>query len=130
MWSVDLDRARIVAVLERYLDQLARLRDDLDDAPAERRAVAVLQDRLQRRGERRFSIHLFASEQPGRRERSRWVIPLDRDRDFEHEWYGVGVVHGRLEPGDAIVVTIGDLVLWPGGPLRPVLRGVRWRPDR
>ena len=114
-------------VLERYLADLSSLRADLRRAPTERRAAAVVYDRWGSRGVTQFSVHLFATAEPTRRGRSRWSFAVDRDVGFDGDWYGVATVHGVIEPGAAVAVSIDDLVIWPGGPLRPLMRGVRWR---
>jgi hypothetical protein len=131
--------------LERYLAELDELRADLTALPARSLAVAVLDHEsagssvfealgaLRRLGAPGppggAFVHVWDAKDPVRSSRSTWSFPivLDAGKDLLR-WWGIATLHGRLEPGAAIAVTISGRTFLPVGPLRPLIRGARWRP--
>lgn len=71
-------------------------------------------------------VHVYRSLTPVDGERSTWSFPLDRVAPVRDEWRGSATIHGQLEPGAGVAVTIDRVFVEPTGPLRPLVRGVRW----
>lgn len=114
-------------VLERYLADLERLRSRLDRVESCELAVAVVEDRWRSRSAgREATVHLYRVASPSRRDRSAWSFAVADDVPIPAGTCGLGTVHGTLEPGAAIAVTLDGVLLMPVGPLRPLMRGVRW----
>jgi hypothetical protein len=116
-------------VLERYLADLDRLRAGVVGLDAVELAVAVVEDRMRSRtAGRQASILVWASAEPTRRDRARWSFAVPPDAAVESGTFTIGVVHGALEPGAGVAVTVNGVLVLPAGPLRPLMRGARWRP--
>lgn len=137
-------------MLEQYLVDLDRLRDDPASLPCERRALAVLDRESGSRwqtwlgyvaairspvaaavrsgtGRERPFVHVWSSAAPAMGERSAYSFPVDAlAGDWSSDAYVAGVIVGHIAPGRAVGVRLDGRLFLPVGPLRPLVNGARW----
>jgi hypothetical protein len=124
--------------IHTFLDDLARMRASLDDEPRHERAIRVEEfgrpavafvDAVATRGggQSQCSIHVFSTIRPRRGARSSLAIPVSRaDAPAGVSHFEGVVLFGPIEPGRAIVLFLDGQYVWPAGPARHEMRGVKW----